>query len=76
MNDDEVEIWKGRIEVVHRKVGRTLTTAILHVAGDEPPPPEALLLATGNWEMITPGQIARRPDEWGKQVYWVNVLNS
>ena len=67
--------WKQRIEVVRSKRGRTLTTGVLHVDGNEPIPSEALFLALANWQGNPVGQIVRRPDENGKQVYWVNIFN-
>lgn len=71
MDRDSMD-WGARIEVVHRKEGRTMTTAVLHVSGAEEPPVEALVAAvTGNSGGA--GQAVRRPDENGKQVYWLNV---
>lgn len=73
MDDEQINAWKSRIHVVHVKMGRTLRTAILHVEGTDDPPFEALILAANEWRGVAPGQVARRPDEAGKQVYWVNV---
>ena len=66
--------WGPKIEVVRLKQGRSLTTAILHVSGTEPPPPEALCAAAAGWRSDPAGQIVRRPDENGKQVWWVNIV--
>lgn len=74
MTEQELTDWKSRIEVVRRKQGRSLTTAIIHVSGPAAPPDVVLFLAAGHWQQITPGQLIRRPDEDGKQVYWVNIL--
>lgn len=75
MTDGEMEQWKLQVEVVHRKIGRTLTTAIVHVTGAEEPPLEILLAAAGEWKTLPLGQAVRRPDEAGRQVYWVNVVH-
>lgn len=75
MTDEELEVWKSRIEIVHRKEGRTLTTVIVHVSGDIEPPLDILLRAAGNWSQLPLGQAVRRPDENGRQVYWVNAVN-
>ena len=56
------------------KQGRTLTTGVVHVEGAEPPPVQVLVDAVHGWRPGAAGQVVRRPDEQGKQVYWVNVL--
>lgn len=70
------ERWRDKIAVARLKQGRSLTTAVLHVEGDLEPPVAALFLAVGNWERAAGGQVVRRPDENGKQVYWLNAVNS
>lgn len=69
-----IDDWKQRITTVHTKKGKTLLTTILHVDGPDEPPPAVILLAGNNWQPGAQGQFVRRPDENGKQVYWVNVL--
>lgn len=76
MTDAERDEWKKKLTLVRLKQGRTLTTAIVHVEGAAEPPLEVLLLAAANWTRLVPGQAVRRPDESGKQVYWVNILTS
>jgi hypothetical protein len=66
--------WKARISVVRIKRGRTLTTGILHVEGVDAPSPQTLVDAVNDWRAGAVGQVVRRPDESGRQVYWVNVL--
>ena len=48
---------------------------ILHVIGPDQPPVEALFWAVGDWKSASGGQVVRRPDEDGKQVYWLNAAN-
>lgn len=74
MTPEEIEHWKSRIEIARLKIGKTLKTAILHIEGADQPPEWALFSAANEWQGPAPGQITRRPDEAGKQVYWVNVL--
>lgn len=70
----ELARWQERITVVRRKQGRMLTTVILHVRGSEVPPIEALMAAAGDGSSVPAGQVVRRPDEEGRQVYWVNAV--
>ncbi len=67
-------LWQPRIRVAHIKRGRSLVTAILHVDGIDTPPAEALCAAVADWKSAPAGQIVRRPDESGRQVYWINVV--
>jgi hypothetical protein len=74
--DRSIEAWKSKIEIIRLKKGRTLTAAILRVSGNEAPPNEALVSAAAEWRGAPAGQIVRRPDEDGSQIYWVNVPTS
>ena len=73
--DELAAEWKDRITIARLKRGRSLNTAILHVAGDIEPPLEALFLAVGEWKTASAGQVVRRPNEGGMQVYWLNAVN-